>query len=42
MAAELISGHEYELAIEMLRKEEDSKALYWLSLLYRLFDRYAE
>src|SRR3989338_11692330 len=42
MAAELIIGHEYELAIEMLKKEDDVKALYWLSLLYRLFDRYED
>ena len=42
MAAMLIIGHEYELAIEMLKKEESVQALYWLSLLYRLFDQYEE
>ncbi len=42
LAAELIIGHDYELAIEMLKKEQSSTGLYWLSLLYRLFDKYAE
>lgn len=42
-AAELIKGHQYELAIEMIKKEPNNQqASYLLSLLYRLLDRYGD
>jgi len=41
LAAELIQDHQFELAIEMLKKDaSDLKSIILLSYLYRLFDKY--